>query len=92
MMTHPSFEPGVLDRAMPTRPAVQLREGLAERIASLARRKQITVSSAAVAARLLVSLAHDWALSRMHGVPSRGARDLTEMVDAVWQGLRTRHD
>jgi AcrR family transcriptional regulator len=90
MITHPSFDPAALARAAPTSPAARLREGLAERLASLARRKRIGTPSAAVTARLLVSLAHDWALGRMHGIGSRGVGELMEMVDVVWEGLRTR--
>src|SRR6266481_4399469 len=59
VMTHPSFDPGSLARAQPNAAAV-LREGLAERLASLARRKRIVTPSATATARLLVSLAHDW--------------------------------
>jgi AcrR family transcriptional regulator len=96
MMTHPSFDPAALAQAMPSSPSIRLREGLAMRLAALARRKRIKASSGAAAARLLISLAHDWALGRMHGFPSRGVGDLKEMVDVVWAGLRlpireTRH-
>jgi AcrR family transcriptional regulator len=89
VMTHPSFDPARLARAEPGGPAV-IPEGLAERLASLARRGELTMPSAPVTARLLVSLAHDWALRRMHGTSSRGVRELKEMVDVVWQGLRAR--
>ena len=92
MMTHPSFDHAALARSLPTSPAVRLRDGLAERIASLARRKRIAAPSAILTARLLVGLAHDWALGRMHHMPSRGVRDLEEMVDTVWVGLRVRSD
>src|SRR5262249_45197168 len=91
VMTHPSFDPGSLARAQPNA-AAALREGLAERLASLARRKRIATPSVAVTARLLVSLAHDWALG---GVLSPGStanrnRQLEAMVDVVWEGLRSR--
>jgi AcrR family transcriptional regulator len=90
IMTHPSFDPGSLARTQPNA-ATALREGLVERLESLARRKRITTSSEAVTARLLVSLAHDWALGRVLS-PGRphGERDLQSMVDVVWKGLRTR--
>jgi AcrR family transcriptional regulator len=90
MMTHPSFDPAAFARSVPTPPSVRLREGLAERIASLARRKRIVAPSATLTARLLVSLAHDWALGRMHRISSGGVRELQEMVDIVWVGLRAR--
>src|SRR5262245_12611567 len=89
VMMHPSFDPASLARAQPGGPAVLL-EGLAERLASLARRGELALPSAAVTARLLVSLAHDWALRRVHGGSPRGARELKEMVDVVWEGLRAR--
>jgi AcrR family transcriptional regulator len=91
VMTHPSFDPGSLARAQPNAGAV-LRKGLAERLAALARRKQIALPSAGVTARLLVSLAHDWALGGVlspAGTRQR-ARELEEMVDVVWEGLRVR--
>lgn len=91
LMTHPSFDPAALARAQPTG-AASLREALAERLTSLARRKQLVMPSEAAAARLLVHLAHDWALG---GVLSPGPRahrerELKEMVDVVWEGLRAR--
>lgn len=90
MLTHPSFDPAALARALPTSPAARLEEGLAERLASLARRRQIVMPVPPVTARLLVSLAHDWALGRVHGFAARGVRELKEMVDVVWEGLRAR--
>jgi AcrR family transcriptional regulator len=89
IMTHPSFEPGSLARAQPNAASV-LKEGLTERLASLARRKQVAMTSEATTAKLLVSLAHDWAL---RGVLSPGDspqrdRELQAMVDIVWEGLR----
>jgi hypothetical protein len=67
-----------------------LSAGLAERLKSLARRGELALPSAAVAARLLISLAHDWALRRVHGPPARGVRELKDMIDVVWEGLRAR--
>lgn len=88
VMTHPNFDPAMFGRTRGPRPAARLQEALAERIASLMRRKQLAAPSAAVAARLLVSLAHDWALGAVlsHGSPTQ--RDLKELVDVVWEGLR----
>jgi AcrR family transcriptional regulator len=88
VMTHPSFDPAALARAQPNA-AATLKDGLAQRLASLARRKRLAVQSVDVTARLLVSLAHDWALG---GVLSPGKsnreRELKAMVDVVWEGLR----
>jgi len=63
-----------------------------KRLAFLARRKQIVTPSEAVTARLLVSLAHDWALGSVlsPGSPPHRARELEAMVDVVWEGLRAR--
>jgi AcrR family transcriptional regulator len=91
VMTHPSFDPGSLARAQPNAATV-LQQGLTVRLTSLARRKQIAVSSQAMAARILVSLAHDWALGSVlspASAPHR-ERDLKAMVDVVWEGLRAR--
>src|SRR5262249_24904248 len=71
ILTHPSSDPARLARAHPGGPAV-LVEGLAERLAALTRREELALPSAAVTARLLVSLAHDWALRRVHGLAGRG--------------------
>ena len=93
VMTHPSFNPDTLARTQPGGPA-GLREGLAERLASLAQRNRIATPSATVAARLLVSLAHDWALGLAfrHESPAHRVRELKEMVDVVWTGLRVDKD
>jgi AcrR family transcriptional regulator len=89
LMMHPSFDPASLARVQPGGPAV-LQEGLAERLTALARRGELALPSAAVTARLLLSLAHDWALRRVHGTSPRGVRELKDMVDVVWEGLRAR--
>jgi AcrR family transcriptional regulator len=91
VMTHPSFDPGSLARAQPAASAT-LQEGLAERLASLVRQKRMETPSVAATARLLVSLAHDWALGGTFASGSRPERerDLVEMVDVVYEGLRSR--
>jgi AcrR family transcriptional regulator len=91
VLAHPAFDPAMLARTQP-RAADVLQEGLAERLAFLARRKRIGTASEAVAARLLVSLAHDWALGNLFspGSPRNRERELQEMVDVVWEGLRAQ--
>jgi AcrR family transcriptional regulator len=89
MMAHPSFDPASLAQAQPGGPP-SLREGLAERIGALARRGELATTSAALTARLLVSLAHDWALRHAHAVAAPGVRELKGMVEIVWQGLRPK--
>ena len=91
VMMHPSFDPASLSRTMPGGPD-ELREGLARRIASLARRKRLAAPDEAVVARLLLSLAHDWALgvSFAHGTVAAGDRRLEEFVGVLWEGLRHR--
>ncbi len=91
VMTHPSFDPGSLARAQPNAAAV-LREGLTDRLSFLARQRRMTKGAEAVTARLLVSLAHDWALGTVLS-PARSAHretELKKMVDVVWEGLRPR--
>jgi AcrR family transcriptional regulator len=91
VMTHPSFDPSRPARAQSRGPAL-LHEGLAVRLASLARRKRIATPAASATARLLVSLAHDWALMGVlsPGNTHRPDRVLRDMVDVVWEGLRAR--
>jgi AcrR family transcriptional regulator len=86
--THPSFDPAVYARAQPM-PSALLRDGLAVRIGALAERGLIAAPAPALVARLLVSLAHDWALGQVvrHMAVHRD-QELKEMVDVVWQGLR----
>jgi hypothetical protein len=91
VMTHPSFDPASLSRTIPGGPA-ELREGLAKRLASLARRKRLTVSDELVLARLLLSIAHDWALgvAFAHGTVTPNERRLDDYVEVLWKGLRLR--
>jgi AcrR family transcriptional regulator len=91
VMTHPSFDPGTLARAQPNA-ASALRAALTGRLACLARRKRIVTGSEAATARLLVSLAHDWALGHVlsPGGPPHRDRELKAMVDVIWEGLRAR--
>jgi AcrR family transcriptional regulator len=90
VMMHPSFNPESLSRTTPGGPA-ELREGLATRLASLARRKQISISDEVVLARLLLSIAHDWALgvAFAHGKVPRNDRRLEEFLDVLWKGVHT---
>ncbi len=88
LMTHPAFDPSKVGR--PGGPQ-SLRDGLANRLRMLADRGQIAVADATTVARLLISLAHDWGLSGAMSGGKRTAtheRELREMVDAVWAGLR----
>jgi AcrR family transcriptional regulator len=85
VMTHPSFDPASFARSPPGGPAA-LAQGFAERLEVFARRGELTMSNAALTAKLLISLAHDWALRGVHG--SADARELDGMVGVVWQGLR----
>ncbi len=91
VMTHPSFDPATFAHAQPRAHAL-LQEGLARRLASLGRRRRIATPSEAVTARLLVGLAHDWALGSVlaRGASARRLRELREMVDVLWAGLRAR--
>jgi hypothetical protein len=68
------------------------RLGVAKRLASLARRQQLSISDEVVLARLLLSLAHDWALgvAFAHGKVPRNDRRLEEFLDVLWKGLKRR--
>ncbi|HEY2785347.1 MAG TPA: TetR/AcrR family transcriptional regulator [Fimbriiglobus sp.] len=87
VMTHPSFDRKML--GPPGGPA-ELKAGLAARIEVLVRNRKIVSPSPSTTARLLISLAHDWALGlALRHIPnSRNARDLEEMVDVIWAGLK----
>ena len=89
LMTHPAFDPAVFARAQPTASAI-LRGGLADRIRLLADRKRVTAPDPHAAARLLVSLAHDWGLGGVLSPRAASARlrELNDLVDVVWAGLR----
>jgi AcrR family transcriptional regulator len=87
VMMHPSVDPANLARANPGGPAA-FREGLAARLTALAARGELSLPQPTVTARLLVSLAHDWALRHMHGISAGGVRELEEMIDVIWAGLR----
>jgi AcrR family transcriptional regulator len=89
LMTHPAFDPAVFARAQPTASTI-LKEGLAGRLRSLADRKRLAATAPDVVARLLVSLAHDWALGGILSPRAAAARlrELTDLVDVVWTGLR----
>jgi AcrR family transcriptional regulator len=91
VMTHPSFESKMLPRVQPGGPAA-LQKAFAERLASLARRKLIVTRAEDMIAKVLVSLAHDWALRRVlaHETSARGTNELEQMVEVVWNGVRGR--
>jgi len=93
IMTHPLFDHASFGRALPHTHG-HLQEGLASRLDSLARRGRLVTRSARATARVLVSLAHDWALAGVHGrgATAKRARDLKELVDVVWNGLQNRGD
>lgn len=90
MMTHPAFDPTRPGRSRPGGPTV-LRDALTARVKSLADRGHVAAAPGVVA-RVVLSLAHDWALAgAMAGDTSPGReRGLREMVDALWSGLRPK--
>jgi AcrR family transcriptional regulator len=89
VMTHPSFDHTKLSKMEPGGPAA-LREGLSERLESLVNRGELATSNVKVAAQVVLSLAHDWALRQMHWSSNRSARELKEMIDILWEGLRPK--
>jgi AcrR family transcriptional regulator len=92
VMMHPSFDAASLSHTTPGGPA-ELREALAKRLASLAHRKRLAVADEAVLSRLLISIAHDWALqvALAHGTATPIDRRLDDFVDILWEGLRHRN-
>ncbi len=88
VMTHPSGARPDLERAQPGLQEAQ--RALVVRIEVLAGRGELRPGSAQSAARLLMSLAHDWALGHaMHGQRGPGGRsDLEDMADIVWRGVQ----
>ncbi len=89
IMTHPSFNHKIGARFQIAGPT-SLRDGLVDRLKSFSKRGLIKARSEPATARLLASLAHDWALRTVmtHGTASRNEHELEEMVDIVWDGLR----
>jgi AcrR family transcriptional regulator len=90
IITHPSFTRESLSHAQ-TVPE-KLREGLVVRLKWFEGERQLRKASSDALARLLINLAHDWALSQVMShrpVARRGAdrtAELTEMVDLIWKG------
>lgn len=90
VMTHPSFDSASLARAQPT-PATMIRDGLTLRLKSVAKRGKITRGSEAATARVLVSVAHDWALNGVLSPASKSSTArLVELIDVIWNGARPR--
>ena len=89
LMTHPSFDHASFARAQPAAHDL-LQQALAIRLESLVRRGRVASQSSPAVARVLVSLAHDWALAGVfsHEPAARRVRRLKEMIDVVWNGLR----
>jgi AcrR family transcriptional regulator len=88
VMTHPSFDPSAFAKSEPHASAV-LRDGLTLRIRSLVNQNRLAAPAPAAAARLVVSLAHDWALAGVlsHRTSHR-LRELTDLIDVAWRGLK----
>ncbi len=89
VLTHPSFDHKLGAKFQIAGPS-SLRDGLVDRLKSLSKRGLIKARSESATARLLASLAHDWALRTVmaHGAASRNEHELDEMVDVVWDGLK----
>jgi Bacterial regulatory proteins, tetR family len=89
LMTHPLFDPS---RLGPTPPGggPSLRDGLAARLNAFVEKGELAAVNTTVAARVLLTLAHDWALAgaMSHGRAANREQELRQMVDAVWDGLR----
>lgn len=89
VMMHPSFDPANLGRVAPGGGGT-LRDAFATRLTALAKRGELPARSSTLAAKLFLSLAHDWGVGKALA-PSAAPRDTCElknMVRLVWQGLK----
>lgn len=88
LMSHPAFDPSRLGRTPPGGPP-SLRDGFTARLEAFAKRGLLAPKMGGATARLLISLAHDWALTiaMSHGQGTPQERDLVAMVDVVWNGV-----
>lgn len=91
MMTHPAFDPTVPGRTRPGGSPV-IRDGLTARLKALVERGQLARIQPALVSKLLLSLAHDWALAGVMAGDASATRErgLREMVDVLWDGLRPK--
>lgn len=89
VMTHPSFELEQFAAAKPLGVAAQLEEALRIRLSNLQKRGETSNVPPRIAARLLISLAHDWGLRACVSAdpPAQRKRELEQSVDAAWCGL-----
>jgi AcrR family transcriptional regulator len=85
VMTHPSFEPTTLARAIAS--ATRLQEGLTRRLAWFESKKRLRKSTAEAAARLLVSLAHDSAVTGHSCSPAQRNADMEALATLIWSGI-----
>jgi|GEM_PF-1097983 len=89
VMRHPSFDPSGGGPTYPASTTDALEAELARRLRGLKGSRKIAAGSEKAAARLLVSLAHDWALRnvlRCCDVRS-DRRLLAAMIEILWKGL-----
>ncbi len=90
LITHPSFDHKSLGRVHGGQE--RLRAGLVLRLRSFEAARRLRKGTAEPLTQLLISLAHDWALSNVlypRSAARRGHEDapsLTDLVDLVWRG------
>lgn len=85
VMTHPAASRAGIGHAQGN--TSRLQEALARRLEVFERRKQIRKGSARATARLLVSLAHDSALTWPTRSAAQRAGELETMAGILWNGL-----
>ena len=85
VLTHPSFDHATLGRAMAG--AARVHEGLARRLEWFEGKKQIRKSTSVIAAKMLVSLAHDAALSGAPHGSELKSKELEAMAQLLWNGV-----
>jgi AcrR family transcriptional regulator len=91
LITHPSFDQKLLGRAQ-TAPE-KLAKALIVRLEWFEGRRQLRRGSAGPLAQLLITIAHDWALSQVMSPRSASrraaerAQELEAMIDVAWKGV-----
>jgi AcrR family transcriptional regulator len=86
LITHPSFDRSVLARVVNAQ--AKLQHGLVRRLTVFESRRRLRRSVAQTPAHLLISLAHDWALTNVMAQrsPAKRSPELEAMVDVVLRG------
>jgi AcrR family transcriptional regulator len=87
VLMHPDYKKTTTGETGPA--SLRLEKELSSRLRSLKQRGAITGASHQVVARLLIGIAHDWALHHtlLSCCPTRDRRPLAACVDVAWRGI-----